>query len=225
MPTTTRPVRRWLIVTALALATLLVVAGGTGAWLRSRVRASLPVVSGERALAGLEAPVRVERDALGVPVVRGASRVDVARATGFVHAQERYFQMDLTRRRAAGELAELFGPAALPLDRETRVYRMREVARRAVAALPAGERALLAAYTEGVAAGLRALGAAPPEYLLLRAEPAPWREEDALLCALAMYLTLQGELAGQEAGLGLMHDLLPRELFDGIYEQFRRKDR
>ncbi len=214
MPTTTRPVRRWLIVTALALATLLVVAGGTGAWLRSRVRASLPVVSGERALAGLEAPVRVERDALGVPVVRGASRVDVARATGFVHAQERDFQMDLTRRRAAGELAELFGPAALPLDRETRVYRMREVARRAVAALPAGERALLAADTEGVAAGLRALGAAPPEYLLLRAEPAPWREEDALLCALARYLTLQGELAGQEAGLGLMHDLLPPELFD-----------
>ena len=49
---------------------------------------------------------RIERDALGVPVVRGGSRLDVARATGFLHAQERYFQMDLLRRSAAGELAE-----------------------------------------------------------------------------------------------------------------------
>ncbi len=61
---------------------------------------------------GLAAPVRVERDAHGVPVVRGGSRADVARATGFLHAQERFFQMDLTRRRAAGELSELFGEAA-----------------------------------------------------------------------------------------------------------------
>jgi penicillin amidase len=212
--TPTRLARRWPIVVAGVLLALVIVAGGLGVYLRSRVRASLPLVSGERPLAGLEATVRVERDARGVPVVRGASRGDLARATGFVHAQDRYFQMDLTRRRAAGELAELFGAAALPLDRETRVYRMREVARRAVAALPAGERALLAAYTEGVAAGLQALGAPPPEYLLLRAEPAPWKEEDALLCALAMFLTLQGELGGQEAGLGLMHDLLPPALFE-----------
>ena len=66
-------------------------------------------MEGERAVAGLGAPVRIERDALGVPVVRGGSRLDVARATGFLHAQERFFQMDLLRRSAAGELAALFG--------------------------------------------------------------------------------------------------------------------
>ena len=58
-------------------------------------------------------PVRVERDARGVPVVRGSSRLDVARATGFLHAQERFFQMDLLRRSAAGELAEIFAESAL----------------------------------------------------------------------------------------------------------------
>ena len=67
------------------------------------LRLSLPVVDDEVALAGLSAPVTVERDAQGVPTVRGASRIDVARATGFLHAQDRYFQMDLLRRQAAGE--------------------------------------------------------------------------------------------------------------------------
>lgn len=209
---TPRTGRRFARAGVAVLAAAALTAVGSGAWFRARVRASLPLVSGERALAGLGAPVRVERDRLSVPVVRGASRADVARATGFLHAQERFFQMDLTRRRAAGELAEIFGPDALVLDRETRVFRMREVARRAVQALPAQERALLTAYTEGVASGLQALQAPPPEYLLLRAEPAPWKEEDALLVALAMFLTLQGGQAGQESTRGLMHDVLPAPL-------------
>jgi penicillin amidase len=109
-------------------------------------------------------------------VVRGRSRADVARATGFLHAQERFFQMDLTRRRAAGELSELFGTAARSVDREVRVLRLGPVAARAVEALPDDERALLRAYTEGVAAGLAALGAPPPEYLLLRIAPARGRK-------------------------------------------------
>src|SRR5690606_5948966 len=69
------------------------------------LRAGLPVVDGTQALAGLRAPVTVERDELGVPPLRGEQRNDVARATGFVHAQDRYSQMDLLRRGAAGELA------------------------------------------------------------------------------------------------------------------------
>jgi penicillin amidase len=205
--------RRWLVALGGLLALLTAVAGGAYAYLGRRLEASLPQLDGERKVKGLAAAVRVERDAHGVPVVRGRSRADVARATGFLHAQERFFQMDLTRRRAAGELSELFGQAAVTTDREVRVLRLRAVAARAVQALPEQERALLRAYTEGVAAGLAALGAAPPEYLLLRSAPVPWKEEDALLCALAMFLTLQGEQAGMESGLGLMHDLLPPALF------------
>jgi penicillin amidase len=206
--------RRWPRVLAGSAAALALAAAGGGVWLDARLDGSLPQLEGERPLAGLGAPVRVERDALGVPVVRGETRADVARATGFLHAQERFFQMDLQRRRAAGELAELVGRAALKLDREVRVLRLREVARRATAALPAGQQALLQAYTEGVAAGLAALAAPPFEYLVLRAEPRAWQPEDSLLCALAMYLTLQGSQPEQESRLGLMRDTLAPELFE-----------
>jgi penicillin amidase len=171
-------------------------------------------MEGERALPGLGATVRVERDALGVPVVRGGSRLDVARATGFLHAQERFFQMDLLRRSAAGELAALFGRPALEMDREARVVRPRIVARRAVKTLPPDERALVAAYTGGVNAGLAALGAPPFEYLALRAEPAKWRDEDSLLSALAMYRNLQGRQPWQESVLGLMRETLPAAMVD-----------
>jgi len=209
-----RAPRRTRRLVAIGVAVVALAAAGSGAYLRARLRASLPLVEGERTLAGLGAPVRIERDAHGVPVVRGASRLDVARATGFLHAQDRFFQMDLLRRRAAGELAELVGKAALTSDREVRVYRLRAVARRAVLALPPDERALLRAYTQGVAAGLAALAARPPEYLMLRSVPVAWREEDSLLCALTMFVTLQGEQPGQESSLGLMHDVLPPALFE-----------
>ena len=136
----------------------------------------------------------------------------MARATGFLHAQERFFQMDLLRRSAAGELAALFGRAALERDREVRPLRLRQVARRAIKSLRADERDLTAAYAEGVNAGLAALGAAPFEYLVLRAEPGPWRDEDSLLCALAMYLNLQGRQADQESLLGLVRETLPPAL-------------
>jgi penicillin amidase len=194
---------------------LLAVLGAGGALaLRAKLRASLPATSGERGLAGLAAPVRVERDARGIPTLRGASRLDLARATGFVHAQERFFQMDLLRRRAAGELAELIGPGVLKLDREVRLYRFRAVARRMLAAASEEDRALVGAYVEGVNAGLAALGAPPFEYLLLRSRPAPWRGEDTVLSSLAMFLTLQGKEIRDEVSLGLMHDLLPPEIFD-----------
>jgi penicillin amidase len=208
------PQRRLLRLVALLGGSALFLVGGASALLYRELRASLPQLDGERALPGLARPVRVERDALGVPVIRGASRADVARVTGFLHAQERFFQMDLLRRRAAGELSELFGRAALAVDREVRVLRLRTVARRAVASMPEAEAGLLEAYSEGVNAGLRALAAPPVAYLLIRQDPRPWRPEDSMLCALAMYITLQGELAGQESSLGLMHDLLPPALFE-----------
>ena len=204
--------RRFSLVLGGTVAVLALVAGGGGAYLQSRLRASFPQVEGERPVAGLGAPVRIERDALGVPVVRGGSRLDAARATGFLHAQERFFQMDLLRRSAAGELAALFGRPALEMDREARALRLRLVARRAVKALRADERDILAAYTAGVNAGLGALGAPPFEHLALRQDPVPWRDEDSLLCALAMYRDLQGRQPSQESLLGLLRETLPPEI-------------
>ena len=173
---------------------------------------SLPILDGTATLSGLSAPVAIERDALGVPVIRGANRLDVARATGFVHAQERFFQMDLTRRRAAGELAELFGAAALGMDRTHRLHRFRHRAQYILIALPAAEQALIVAYAEGVNAGLAALSTAPFEYGLLRTTPQPWRPEDTLLVVYAMYLDLQDRQWPHESARGLLHDRLPPAL-------------
>ena len=104
-----------------------------GVYARSQVRASLPLVDGSSTIAGLESLVRVDRDVLGVPTLVGDSREDVARGLGFVHAQDRFFQMDLQRRQPAGELSELVGPRALAVDEEARVHRLRAVAHRAMA--------------------------------------------------------------------------------------------
>ena len=190
---------------------LLVVAGGV--YVRSQLRASLPRVEGEATIAGLDRPVRVDRDALGVPTMVGESREDVARALGFVHAQDRFFQMDLQRRQPAGELAALVGPRALVIDEESRRHRLRDVAQRAFAQTEPSYRAVLEAYAEGVNAGLASLGAVPPEYLLLRATPEPWRPEDSILTVLAMFNTLQGRQALFEQTIGAMRDALPEPMF------------
>jgi penicillin amidase len=195
--------------TAAVLAGALAVAA---LWIRHEVRGSLPRLDGEIAVESLSGPVTIERDALGVPTIRGPSRRDVAIATGFLHAQERFFQMDLLRRSAAGELAEIAGPELVGRDREARRHRFRAHARRDLEALAPVERRILADYAAGVAAGLAAMTAPPPEYLLLRVDPEPWAPEDSLLVVRAMYLRLQDGDGVREASFGVMHDVLPSAL-------------
>ena len=178
------------------------------------VRGSLPTLDGTLSLDGLKGSVTVERDQNGVATVRGADRLDVARATGFLHGQERFFQMDLMRRRAAGELSALIGEATVSIDEEVRIHQFRDVARKSVARFEPRERALTDAYVAGVNAGLRALRARPYEYLLLRADPEPWKAEDSVLCVLAMFLTLHEARGERESTLAVMRDALPPALFD-----------
>ncbi len=207
--------RRRLVRVLLVVLGLAVALGAAGAlWARAQVRASLPLLDGTVQLEGLVAPVGVTRDSLGIPTIKGTSREDVARATGFLHAQDRFFQMDLARRRAAGELAALVGSRALPVDRESRLHRFREEARKAVSLLSSRDGAILNAYTAGVNGGLTALRVAPFEYLLLRQNPEPWRAEDSLLVVLSMFLTLQDDDGSYESTLSTMHDVLPQDMFD-----------
>ena len=201
--------RRWAPRAGIGLLALLALGAG---WLYGQLRGSLAQLDGSAVLTGLSAAATVERDTLGVPIIRGESRLDVARATGFVHAQERFFQMDLLRRTAAGELAALFGQSALELDRAHRPHRFRHRATQALAAAPPEDRALIAAYTAGVNAGLAALAAPPFEYLLLRLAPEPWRAEDTPLAVYAMYLNLQSQQWLRESTRGLLHDRLPPAL-------------
>ncbi len=191
-----------------ALSVLLLLAAGAAGWFWLQLRGSLPVLAGERPLAGLSAPVKIERDALGTPTITAASRTDVARALGFLHAQDRFFQMDLLRRSAAGELAELFGKAAASADRRVRVHGFRRVAEQSVARLPAAQRALLDAYTTGVNAGLAALSRKPWEYFVVRTDPAPWRAEDSILVSHAMWLDLQDHRGDSELTLRALRQSL-----------------
>jgi penicillin amidase len=178
------------------------------------LRGSLPQVDGDLAVAGLSAPVRIERDQLGIPTIHAANRVDLACGLGFVHAQDRFFQMDLLRRHAAGELSELLGPAVLDIDRRSRLHRFRTLARRVVAALPSDQRAELDAYVRGVNAGYASLGVRPFEYLLLGADPQPWTGEDCLLVMESMFLMLQRRSLAVESALGVARQTLP----DGLYQ-------
>ncbi len=206
---TNHPTARRVLRLAAVLAALLALgAAGAGLWFRGRIAACLPRLDGAWSLRGLAAPVKVSRDGLGIPTVAGASRLDVARATGWLHAQDRFFQMDTLRRRGAGELSELFGPAALQLDREARMHGFRRLAREVLARETPARRALAAAYAEGVNDGLAALGAKPWEYVVLRTQPRAWLPEDCILITYAMTLDLQEGTGHYVRSLATLRDTL-----------------
>ena len=168
------------------------------------LRASLPQLDGSLRSAGLAAPVKIERDRLGVPTLTAANRVDLAYATGFVHGQDRFFEMDLSRRLAAGELSELFGKVAVEQDKRTRLFHFRQVARAVIDEAPLEQRALVEAYTRGVNDGVSGLHSRPWEYWVLGAPPVPWRPEDTVLVVHSMWWDLQAN--------GLQRELLRREI-------------
>ena len=155
------------------------------------LRSSLPTLDGTIHAAGLSGPATVARDSLGVPTITATNRTDLAYATGFAHGQDRFFQMDLSRRLAAGELSELVGSVALEQDEAARRFRFRGVAREVVRQAPPELHALLGAYARGVNDGVASLGARPFEYWLLRSTPSPWLPEDSILVVHSMWWQLQ----------------------------------
>jgi penicillin G amidase len=179
---------RWLRWTLIGIAALALIVLGAAWW---AMRRSLPAIDGSLTTAGISAAASIERDARGIPVITAATRQDLAFATGYAHAQDRFFQMDLGRRLAAGELSELFGAVALHQDIRARRFGFRSVARRVIEAAPAAERAVIEAYARGVNAGLAGLAARPWEYLLLRAAPRAWSPEDSVLVVHSMWWQLQ----------------------------------
>ncbi|MDE2233983.1 MAG: penicillin acylase family protein [Gammaproteobacteria bacterium] len=207
-----------LLALAGILAILLAVAGY--AWLR----ASAPQLDGSVMLAGLSAPVTVNRDQLGVPSIHANSRLDAARVLGYLHAQDRFFQMDLMRRLAAGELSALVGPAALKVDERHRLFRLRAVAREVLQQATPEQRKYIQAYTDGVNAGLHALRSWPFEYALLRQRPGNWQPADSVLVIFAMYFDLQDAYDRRESDLALMRATLPAALFNFLNTQGTRWD-
>ena len=172
------------------------------------LRMSLPKYEGEVQI-GLDAPVSISRDSLGIATFRSDSRLAISEALGFIHAQERFFQMDLLRRSAAGELAEIIGSSLVDFDKKIRIYRFRSRASEILDMLSDMERQHLKAYSRGVNKGLKALRARPPEYFLLRESPKEWNAEDSVLVGFAMYLKMQGLNPNINFSRGIMEKKLP----------------
>ncbi|KAF1048694.1 penicillin acylase family protein [Xylophilus sp.] len=166
------------------------------------VQRSFPRLDGTLAAPGLHAPVTVERDAADVTHILAASERDAAYAIGFVHAQERGWQLEFNRRLLRGELSELLGEATLDTDRLLRTLGIVPAARRQLAGLSPHTRELLQAYADGVNAFHRSAGQAPaPEFLLLGARPGEWTPEDSVGWLLMMALDLGGNWGTEFARL------------------------
>jgi penicillin G amidase len=173
---------------AVSLLLILLFVGGAGVlWLCAVTRAALPVVDGDVHLAGLSAPVVVRRDAHGVPHIDAATQEDLFFAQGYVTAQDRLWQMDVLRRSANGELAELMGGSLVKHDTVQRVFQFRNTSRRVYAHLAEADRARLDAYARGVNLFIaQHPDGLPPEFALLHYRPKPWSGADSLSIGVAM---------------------------------------
>jgi penicillin amidase len=212
-------VLRWLIRIFAGLALLGGAALALAYYLASQ---SLPDYDGAWTVEGLSGPVEIVRDTHAVPHVLAAEDRDAFFGLGFVHAQDRLWQMMLLRRTAQGRLSELFGAETLPIDELMRALDLNGLARTAAERLAPETRTALEAYSAGVNAWLRivqeeALGRGAPEYFLFEARIAPWVPADsvAIQSLLALQLTDKAALETLRARLSLrlpeerLRDILP----------------
>jgi penicillin amidase len=173
--------RSWLKLLFLAVLVVVVVASGVGGFVFYQLRGSLPQVEGTSKLQGLTTQVEVLRDKNGVPHLFGADIRDLGRAMGYTHAQDRFFQMELSRRLGSGRLAEIFGASALANDRVARRMGLASAARMELERMAPEAREVLEAYASGVNAYLTAhVDRLPPELRLLELTPSPWEAADSL---------------------------------------------
>jgi penicillin amidase len=218
---------RWRRVLAGALIGLLAIAlllAGTGVW---AVRRPFAQYDGAARLAGLSAPVTVYRDDHGVPQVYAKTADDLYRAQGYVHAQERFWEMDFRRHVTAGRLAELFGQAQVTTDTYLRTMGWRRVAEQEWDLLSADSRRYLTAYAGGVNAWLRDHqgGRASLEYTVLglsnrgyRIEP--WHPVDSLAWLKAMAWDLRGNMGTEIERAALLGAGLSRAQVEQLYPAY-----
>jgi penicillin amidase len=154
---------------------LIVLLAALAAWLW--LGATVPAQRGAVRMTAIADSVHVAFDSLGIPTITATSESDLYATLGYLHARDRFFQMDLMRRAAEGRLAELFGARAIEADRSARDWELGVLARRASRATPPDLKPLLDAYTAGVNAWLEQ-GESSLEHRLLRLPARPWRDED-----------------------------------------------
>jgi penicillin G amidase len=192
----------------LVLLLLLVLAGGVYVW------RSFPTLDGEIRAAGLSAPVQVRRDSSDVTHIEAQSQADAYFAIGYVHAQERGWQLEFNRRVMHGQLSEVFGPATLETDKLMRRLVIMQAAQAQWDRLPAEVRPLLEAYARGIntyhATTSQAL---PPEFHVIGVKPGEWTPQDSVGWALMMALDLGGNWGNEFARLSMLQQLSTQQLW------------
>jgi penicillin G amidase len=200
--------RRTLIALTASTALLIFIGGYFTYDLATR---ALPQTDGEAAVSGLSGAVEVYRDQAGIPHILAGSEYDAFVAAGYVHAQDRLWQMDVLRRYGSGRLAEIFGAEALPADRLMRTVGLYRLADSLLVSVSAQTRRILEAYSTGVNAGIRERRASLPiEFDLLQYQPEPWTPAHSLILA---------RLLGWELALSWWMDLTLSELIARFGEE------
>lgn len=184
---------------------------------------SVAQINGEHQLPAIEHAVEIFRDANGIPTIRAMTLRDAFVAQGFVHAQDRYFQMDMYRRIAAGRLAEIAGRPAVGTDILMRRHRFNVVAQGILGGLDIETREMLDAYSAGVNAGLSALRSSAPEYTLLGAQPEGWTPHDTVLMSLFMQIGLS-RTGDHEQMMSVLDAAFPPEVVDFLTPRATRFD-
>src|ERR1700730_2592620 len=147
-------------------------------------RSALPQLDGRLPIRGLSAAVTVTRDARGVPTIEAVTLEDVFFAQGYVTAQDRLWQIDITRRFASGELSEILGEDTLQVDREQRILGLRAAANKSLGMASPRDRSFFEAYARGVNSYISSHGGRLPiEFRILKYAPKPWQPEDSIVIA------------------------------------------
>ncbi|HJV95022.1 MAG TPA: penicillin acylase family protein, partial [Albitalea sp.] len=181
---------KWLRRLALGLMLLALLLAAAG-WIYAR--RVLPQTEGALAIAGPRAELRIERDALGIPTIKAGSIDDAMFGVGFVHAQDRLWQLETHRRIGSGRLAEAFGVAALDNDKFLRALGVKRAAAVQWQRASPQVKAILTAYTAGINAYIEhAMKARPPEFVVLGLEPEPWTPQDSMAWLIMMAWDLGG---------------------------------
>lgn len=209
-------ISRILRISAIAAAGVLIILALAALLIAQRLYASLPQTEGEILVDGLYAEARIIRDEWGVPHIFGETDHDVFFALGAAHAQDRFFQMDFTRRFVRGRLSEVMGEATLSTDAQMRIMGLGAAADAAYDTLPVDAREAMEAYAAGVNSIIQAPGyVAPPEYLILRFSPEAWRPQDTAVIYKAIALDLTYGALAEPA-----RDALREHLGEDRFRQF-----
>jgi len=185
----------------------------TGSYVFWQFKSSLPQTKGNLELAGLQSEVSVVRDKLGIPHIFAESRHDLFFAMGAIHAQDRMFQMDLSRRAVYGRLSELVGKLTLRSDVQMRVLGLGKAADESFKHLNTETKAAFSAYADGVNSIISTPKYTPaPEYILLMQKPEPWRAQDSAAVLKMMAYGLSGDAFSEPARAKLLEILGPERL-------------